>query len=72
MPKQIDRLAAERNRLLLENMKLKHILHSVQSSIRSSFESPGLPPRVRRAVEETLKPTLGMMDEVCSHLVVEN
>lgn len=72
MPKQIDSLAAERNRLLLENIKLKHLLNSVQNSIRSSFASPGLSPRLRRAVEEMLKPSLGMMDEVCSHLVVEN
>jgi len=72
MPKQIDYLAAERNRLLLENMKLKRVLHSVHSSLRSSFEPAAFPPRARRVVEEKVKQTLGLMDEVCHHLVAEN
>jgi len=44
----------------------------VQSSLRSSFEPSAFPPRARRVVEEKVKYTLGLMDEVCHHLVAEN
>ena len=72
MPKQIDLLAAERNRLFLENKQLKDALSSVQSSIRGLFQAPGLPPRFRRFVEKELKNSLVLVEQISTGPIVQN
>jgi len=72
MPKQIDLLAAERNRLFLENQRLKDALSSVHVSIRGLFQAPGLPPRARRLVEQELRRTLVLVEQVAAGPVTQN
>jgi len=72
MPKQIDLLAAERNRLFLENKRLKDALSSVHHSIRGLFQAPGLPPRARRFVEKELKNTLVLVEQLSAGPVAQN
>lgn len=72
MPKQIDLLAAERNRLFLENLQLRNALSSVQDSIRGLFQAPGLPPRARRFIEKELKSALLAAEQVPARPLAQN